>query len=102
MIEAQELIKTLQQKARECRQQARRFDAAVAALQEEQKPVGRPVNPKRDLLDAIKRSGLLHKEIAAKCGCSYRYIGYVARGILERPILEARIREVLAAHSDAT
>ena|ERR1700729_689684 len=97
-----ELIEALQKKARECRQQARRFDAAVAALTEPKKTQGRPVNPKRDLLDAIKRSGLQYKQIAEQVGCSYRYVSWIARGVKERPALEARIREVLAAKGHAT
>ena len=98
----EELIESLQRKARECRQQARRFDAAVAALSAPQKEQGRPVNPKRDLLEAVKKSGLMYKEIAEQCGVSSRYISWVARGLMERPALETRIREVLAEHSQAT
>ena len=95
----EELVESLRQKAREARQQARRFDAAVAALTVPQKEQGRPVNPKRDLLEAIKRSGLMYKTIAEQCGVSSRYISWVARGLMERPALEARIRAFLAAQN---
>jgi hypothetical protein len=100
-METTELIEALQQKARESRQQARRFDAAAAALLEPQKTQGRPVNPKRELFDAVKKSGLTYKEIASKVvpPVSYRYISWVVRGTLERPALETCIREVLAAHA---
>jgi predicted RecB family nuclease len=99
VMDTPQLIAALQQKAREARQQARRFDAAAAALLEPQKPQGRPVNPKRELLDALKKSGLTYAQIAAKVGVSYRYVSWVARGIKERPAVEARIRAVLATHA---
>jgi hypothetical protein len=100
-METIDLIETLQRKARECRQQARRFDAAVSALLEPQKSQGRPVNPRRELFDAVKKSGLTYKEIASKVvpPVSYRYVSWVVRGTIERPTLEACIREVLAAHA---
>jgi hypothetical protein len=102
-METTELVEALRQKARECRQQARRLVAAAELLLEEKKPPGRPVNPKRDLLEAFKRSGLMYAQLAQKCGVSYRYVSWVIRGVKERPVLEARIREVLAAHTkDAT
>jgi transcriptional regulator with XRE-family HTH domain len=45
----------------------------------------------------------MYAQLAQKCGVSYRYVSWVIRGVKERPVLEARIREVLAAHTkDAT
>ena len=101
-METTELVDTLRQKARECRQQARRFDAALTALLEPQKSQGRPINPKRELYEAIKQSGLTYAQIAQKCDCSYRYVSWVARGVKSRPVLEARIRECLASHAAGT
>jgi hypothetical protein len=98
-METTELREALQQKARECRQQARRFDAAAAALLEPQKSQGRPANAKRELYEAIKQSGLTYTQIAAEVGVSYRYVSWVARGLKERPALETRVRECLAAHA---
>jgi hypothetical protein len=95
-----ELVEMLRQKSRELRQSARRCDAAVAALLEPQKAQGRPVSPKRELYEAIKQSGRTYAQIAGEVGVSYRYISYVARGLKERPALEARIRECLAAHAE--
>jgi hypothetical protein len=96
-----ELIEALQKKEREARQQARRFHAAAEALLEPQKSQGRPGNPKRDLFEAVKKSGLTYKEIACKVvpPVSYRYVSWVVRGNIERPVLEQGIREVVAAHA---
>lgn len=102
MTETSELIEALQEAVRECRRKARSFDSAVKALLKPQRRTpGAPVNPKRDLLNAIKKSGLTYAQIASKVGCSYRYVSWVARGVLERPALEAKIRDVLCA-GDAT
>jgi hypothetical protein len=100
MVDTESLVETLQEKARECRRQARRFDAAVAALLEPRETTGRPANPNRELLDAVKRSGLTYMQIGERVGVSYRYVSWVCRGRIERPELEQRIREVLAAHAE--
>jgi hypothetical protein len=104
LMETADLINALRQKSREARQQSRRFEAAAAALLEPQKTQGRPVNPKRELFDAVKKSGLTYKEIASKVvpPVSYRYISWTVRGTIERPALEACIREVLAAHAEGS
>ena len=98
-METAELVEALRQKEREAKLQARRFHAAAAALLEPQKSQGRPVNPNRELYEAIKDSGLTYAQIAQKCDCSYRYVSWVARAKINRPKIEARIREVLAAHA---
>jgi hypothetical protein len=95
-----ELVEMLRQKSRELRQSARRCDAAVAALLEPQKAQGRPtVNPKRELYEAVKQSGLTYAQIAAEVGVSYRYVSWVGRAKINSPELETRIREVLAVHA---
>lgn len=103
-METAELVEALRQKEREAKQQARRFHAAAEALLEPQKSQGRPANPKRDLFEAVKKSGLTYKEIASKVvpPVSYRYISWTVRGTIERPVLEQAIREVLAAHAGGT
>jgi hypothetical protein len=95
------IVEQLQQKAREHRQEARRCDAAVKVLLEPQRSQGRPVNPKRDLFEAFRKSGLTYKELALKLGVGYRYISWVVRGIDNKPELECRIREILSTHGKA-
>jgi hypothetical protein len=101
-METAELVEALGQKARESRRQSRSFDAAAAALLEPPKSCGRHVNPKRELYEAIKQSGLTYTQIAQKCGCSYRLVSWVARGLKERPALETHIREALTAHAEGS
>lgn len=95
MIQTEELVGQLRQKAREHRQEARRCMAAVTALLQPQKRQGRPVNPNRALLEAFKRSGLTYQQVGSAVGISYRLASWIIRGTKHRPELAMRIFEAL-------
>ncbi|HEY1680222.1 MAG TPA: hypothetical protein VGF98_01080 [Candidatus Tumulicola sp.] len=94
----QALIEQLKAEARTKRREARQITEAIRALEEDARPQGRPVNPNRDLADAFKRGGLKYADLGKELGVSYRVVSWVIRGMMSRPDVERRLREILAPH----